>query len=204
MGEDKYPATITAAYELMSKYKYSSNIDNNNTTKTDDDRTKGTRDPTNAQFAQVTQPNKRGNTPIAGTNGQCYPATECYNCRNTGHIATYCPHPRNSSHFQALQHVASLAQATDDDANSAVPNTWILLDSASTISSMCNRNLIENIRDVPENDQVRAWTNGGHLDFSQKCDLKTFRFEAYFNKNGITNILSLAEIRKKIQSHNGH
>ena len=99
MGEDKYPATITAAYELMSKYKCSTNTDNNNTTKTDGDRTKGTRDPTNAQFAQVTQPNKRGNTPIAGTNGQCYPATECYNCRNTGHIATYCPYPRNSSHF---------------------------------------------------------------------------------------------------------
>ena len=38
---------------------------------------------------------------------------------------------------------------------------------------------------------------GGHLDFSQKCDLKIFPFEAYFNKNGIANILSLAEIRKK-------
>ena len=35
IDEDKYPTTITAAYELMSKYKCS-NIDNNNTTKTDD------------------------------------------------------------------------------------------------------------------------------------------------------------------------
>ena len=172
-GEDKYPVTITAAYELMFKYKYS-NIDNNNNTKTDDDRIKGTSYSTNTQFTQVTQSNKRGNTPIAGTNGQCYPATECYNCRNTGNITTYCPYPRNGTRFQGLQYVVSLAQATDNDGNSVVSNTWILLDSTSTISSMCNRNLIKNVRNVPENNQVRAWTNGGHLDFSQKCDLKIF------------------------------
>ena len=72
-----------------------------------------------------------------------------------------------------------------------MPKNWLLLDSGSTISSVCNKDLLHNIVQVSE--PVLLFTNGGSQDYSERGTL-IINFEAYFNPKSMTNILSLSEI----------
>ena len=59
---------------------------------------------------------------------------------------------------------------------------------------MCNKDLINNIELAA--NPTRAWTNGGFLDYDKTCTLNNIGIKAYYNKNGIANILSMSEIYK--------
>jgi len=68
------------------------------------------------------------------------------------------------------------------------------LDSCSSINLICNKDLINNIESAA--NPTRAWTNGGFLDYDKTCTLNNIGIKAYYNKDGIENILTMSEICK--------
>ena len=65
---------------------------------------------------------------------------------------------------------------------------WILLDNESSVSNVCNPDLVTNIRTVKEILEFR--TNAGNILSTQRCTVPGFG-EAWFNPKAATNILSL-------------
>ena len=59
---------------------------------------------------------------------------------------------------------------------------------------MFNKDLINNIESAA--NPTRAWTNGEFLDYDKTCTLNNIGIKAYYNKDGIANILSMSEICK--------
>ena len=89
-----------------------------------------------------------------------------------------------------MTHVSS--NENDHDKMNIISEDWILLDSGSTISSLKNRNLLRDIRTIP--DPLRVYTNGGHKDYSQVGMMKIMPFEVYLSETSLANILSLADV----------
>ena len=75
-----------------------------------------------------------------------------------------------------------------------IPDTWILLDSQSTMSVFKNPNFLENIRE--NNSSIMVITNGGEQTSSLVGNINNFGI-VWYNPESIANILSLAEVRQK-------
>ena len=203
LGENKYPSTTNNAFEILAKYKPPKLVDtqsNSSLNQSQSDRTQNTSGRTTsstvvtdastvpssaATFAQVDR-NNENTTLVPGTNGITNPNVTCWGCHKPGHIITFCPEAGQVQQAQfgemlSLMHVPNI-----------IPSTWILLDTASAISSIMNPDLVSNV--VHTNEVVRAFTNGGHIDYSEKGQLLLFPMTTYFNKDGIANILSMADV----------
>ena len=49
---------------------------------------------------------------------------------------------------------------------------WVILDTASTASVVCNEDLVTNLRDCVSGEELKIITNGGSKDFNKIGDLK--------------------------------
>ena len=77
--------------------------------------------------------------------------------------------------------------------NKMIPNTSILLDSCSFISSISNVDLVRDIEQAKQ--KTRAWKNGCFIDYNLQYKLNILNgMTTYFIKDGIANILSLSEV----------
>ena len=74
-----------------------------------------------------------------------------------------------------------------------IPDTWILLDSASTVSVFKNRHFLLDI--WPSPNRLCVHTNGGTQVSSQVGTVKNFG-EVWYNQDSLANILSLASVCK--------
>jgi hypothetical protein len=81
-------------------------------------------------------------------------------------------------------------------AHAANLSEMILLDSNSTDSVFCNPNYVTNSRDTKET--LKVLTNGEIMNSSQKCDVP-YLGECWFNKESITNIIAMYDMRKKFR-----
>ena len=70
----------------------------------------------------------------------------------------------------------------------------ILLDSASTISLMCNEDMVDNLR--PANQTIKLDTNGGTRKLTLKVDMAGLG-EVNFDHEAIANIFGLSDLKKK-------
>ena len=77
--------------------------------------------------------------------------------------------------------------------NSSIPNTWVLLDSQSTMSVFNNPRYLTNIR--RSTSMMTVITNGGFQSSTQIGEIANFG-TVWYNPDSIANILSLAEVRK--------
>jgi hypothetical protein len=66
------------------------------------------------------------------------------------------------------------------------------LDSDSTDTIFCNPNYVTNIQDTK--DTIKVLTNGGLMKSQQKCDVPHLG-ECWFNKDSITNIIAMCDMR---------
>eukprot|EP00957_Ditylum_brightwellii_P153107 11654191-Ditylum_brightwellii.AAC.2 len=73
---------------------------------------------------------------------------------------------------------------------------WMLLDSKSTCSVMCNEELVKNIWEVDNFLTIKTY--GGTTKTNLRCDVPGFG-EAWFHKNCIANIIALHKTRKKFR-----
>jgi hypothetical protein len=71
----------------------------------------------------------------------------------------------------------------------------ILLDSQSTLDVFCNKNLVNNIT-KGACDITRLKSNGGAMTLRQKAFVPGYPTQVWFSKDAITNIVSLANLRK--------
>ena len=75
-----------------------------------------------------------------------------------------------------------------------IPESWILLDSQSTVDVFCNARLLHNIPDVKR--QLVLHCNVGTTLVTKKGDLRGYG-TVWYHPTGIANILSLNNISKK-------
>ena len=76
---------------------------------------------------------------------------------------------------------------------------WILLETFSTISSIVNKSLFQNIQPCDAGEELRAYTNGGHQDYDHTATLTLLPFEFFFNEQSLANILSFAAVASKFR-----
>ena len=135
LGRDEYPKTITSAYELLQKtcpevpkpvnknWRFRQNKGNLS-------------NPTNLSFAQTTD------KVFPGLDGKKHPHVICHSCNKRGHYANKCPEVPISSKvkLQFAQFILNQMQGSHINPN------WLLLDTCSTVSVVCNPAVITNIR----------------------------------------------------------
>jgi hypothetical protein len=191
-GQDHYPEDLTSAYNLLVNYKPAPATNQPRRERTTSNRPE--EDVSGMSFLQ-------DGAAVAGTDGVVHELIKCYNCNTQGHYASSCPTEVQEGH-QMLQ--LSTAEDTADEAyesafsfaqatHSAIPDSWILLDSQSTVSVFKNKALVTNIR--PSARTLRVHTNGGTQTSNQIGTVKNFG-DVWFNTNSLANILSMAEVRK--------
>ena len=149
LGTDNYPKTTTSAYYVLFRYK-----------KLAPQRQLHV-PPTAVTFCQSGDTKKNKITPW--NDGRYFPEVTCYCCQETGYYAG------NFSSFtaiirtgiQSLQVGLTMTQTTKEEPkNNIINQNWILLDTCSTISSIRNKSLVQNIHPCDVGKELRAYTNG--------------------------------------------
>ena len=75
-----------------------------------------------------------------------------------------------------------------------LPLTVIIIDTGSTFNSFFNRQLLANIQVC---NGIRVYSNGGSMDYSVNGSVNILpAVKAYYNKDSLANILSMAEVAK--------
>jgi hypothetical protein len=193
---------LTSAYNVLLNYKAPSTTQQGQCNQPRDDD-----DVSGLTFLQ-------NGTTIPGTDGALHEQIKCYNCQNQGHYASVCPQEnQEQGGVQLLQATHDTFDGNVDESHSEftflhtegfsfqqtdarfdiIPNTWVLLDSQSTVSVFKNNNLLTNIRASP--NHLRVHTNGGIQISSQKGTVKHFG-DVWYNADSLANILSMAAVRK--------
>lgn len=106
---------------------------------------------------------------VPGWDGKVNDIT-CFNCDRDGHFANQCPEP------DCRKKKVTLAQfsLTQIDIEIIDPN-WILLDTCTTITVICNPTLVNNITSVDNYNGMTIVTNGGSQFLIRKQILKSFQ-----------------------------
>ena len=76
----------------------------------------------------------------------------------------------------------------------AIPSTWILIDSQSTIDVFCNGELLTQIHKINTTMHIRC--NAGEKSTNMRGHLSGYGWVWYF-PDGIANILSLSRVKEK-------
>ena len=198
-NNDQYPSDLTEAYSMLVSYKATRNQEH--TRQLPSSVTTPVSDITGITFTQ------NGAT-VAGSDNVTHAQITCFNCNNKGHYASACPTADGIQLLQARDTEQVNGEITDNKQqeifeftfahvnshNRLIPNTWVLLDSQSTVSVFNNKSFLSSIRRSPKH--LKVYTNGGTQTSTLIGDVRNFG-PVWYNPNSLANILSLAEVRKR-------
>ena len=216
---NQYPVDLADAYTMLCGFKPRGSNNNSNAGTVSQPASGGNHNRVFSTTAANTNLDGNGMTfarvaaPVQGVDGETKPQITCFKCKQNGHYAHLCPstdvsgiddtsRSSNKTGVQMLQtgttaagsgrtHFSFLQETVTHD---TIPDTWILLDSQSTMSVFKNPNFLENIR---ENDSsITVLTNGGEQTSTLVGDINNFG-TVWYNPESIANFLSLAEVRQK-------
>ena len=80
----------------------------------------------------------------------------------------------------------------------AVPLTWLLLDSQSTVDMISNAKMLVNIRTLRGKDAIQVHFNSSVKIVNRVGDLPSYR-TVWYKTTGIANILSMLRVTKKFR-----
>ena len=202
-NNNQYPVDLTEAYSMLVNYKPPFPT----RSKEQHGRTPNTAEktPEAPPDSGTTLANVGALTEEPGSNGVLHRGITCFKCNHKGHYSDLCP----SNIIAGAQHLQmnvkdpeppDITDAHDYEFSFAqplarhepIPNTWILLDSQSTVCVFNNKRLLSNIRQSPRPLEVS--TNGGPQVSTLIGDIKNFG-TVWYNPQSLANILSLAEVR---------
>ena len=222
MNLKQYPADLTAAYQMLLNHVPPRGHETPRTPKGNSPNTTNSAVPssiasttselTGVSFAQA-------GTTVPGSDGTTHEHITCFNCNSKGHYASVCPATTGTTNLHTT--VEAAVEGTNDNDNdgdddtdedeaeeedafygctfatsdaTGIPDSWILLDSQSTVSIFRNPRFLRNIRESPT--KLVVDTNGGKQISTMVGDLKNFG-PVWYNPESIANILSHADVAKK-------
>ena len=101
---------------------------------------------------------------------------------------------------QSLQVGLTMTQTTKEAPTTNIINpNWILLDTCSTISSIRNKSLVQNIQPCDTVEELRAYKNGGNQYYDHTATFKMLTFEVLFNEKFLANMLSFNVVASKFK-----
>ena len=203
LGNDNYPKTSSATYELLRRRSGSYDVSGPGARHHRSDRHStggrgaGGRYGRAFQFVQQQESSMPvGCTLVAGRDGTTM-QLQCYRCQDWGHLANNCPaassRPRGSTpsgrsgvNMMQVRFGYSFTQGSDD----VIPRSWLLLDTCSTCSCTNNTDLVSAIRDCTADEVLTVHTNGGSKTFTQMGTLNLFPMSVHYNPSSLANVLS--------------
>jgi hypothetical protein len=195
-GKDDFPSNIIDAYDMLLHYVPPHRSDHKSH--------KQSRGSSGVQFVQS---GRASNTPVPGLDGVLHADIECFNCHDFGHYSPQCPLRKTNSSsesggFQLLQiasnesrnpGLSDITFVQDSTPHVFIPQSWLLLDSQSTVSVFNNLSLLSNIR--RSESPLTVYTNGGQQQSNFVGDNRLFG-TVWYNPQSLANILSMALVRK--------
>jgi len=97
------------------------------------------------------------------------------------------------SDFTFIQSDTTVVLDDTDARLSMIPDTWVLLDSQSTVSVFKNPDFLTNIKEK-DGDHLKVYTNGGFQISKMVGTIKEYG-EVWYNEESLANILSLTQVR---------
>ena len=159
-GVDMYPDSCSKAQNLLVKFipektnknqnqtgnKTSEGSGNNNTDNVPNRNHGGSNDTgqVNVLFLQHGVTNTIDRPPVAGTDRKIYPNKMCFTCGHHRHVHPKCP--SKDTNFQGLQYYSFNQEGINSNnipqKNAVLNNYWLLLESSSIFSSLCNNHML--------------------------------------------------------------
>ena len=178
-GRDEFPTTVTQAYDLLQHIAGDISTFTRNSCFSCFSFRHGGRRVGNVSFTQKDNKNL-----IPGADGKTHPHIQCRKCNAWGHYANQCEKKNiTMAHF-------TLAQKNLEVIN----KNWLLLDSCSTVSVICNPGMVTNITPCQPGQGITVVTNGGAQSFDKTASLNIHPMTVHFNPYSLANILSLSNV----------
>ena len=81
--------------------------------------------------------------------------------------------------------------------NDIIDPDWILLDICSIISSIRNRDLVQDICAYDAGKELRSYNNGRHQYYNYTATISIITFKVFYNKKSLANIISFDLVARK-------
>jgi len=186
MKQDHFPTSLAESIHMLTHWK-----GNKGNTNTGNRRNDNSDRAPNLGFHQSN--GGTSTTFVPGTDGTTTEHITCFNCDDPGHYASVCPKPRVA--FQGMQfELCNPCSFNQDVTKNILPQNWVRIDSGSSFNSFNDSTLLSDIKSC---DEMRAYSNGGHLDYEKNGTVSFLpEIDAYNNKNSLANILALSSVTK--------
>ena len=193
LGRYEYPQTTVDVYDILilfsGKFKSVGERYRQNSTR-NQGRGKGTN-----RGAELSLTQAATGGALTGKDRVTHAKITCYNCNARKHYSGKCPSTnRRTNDVTSLQFSAFFTRCLPSTEDIIHPN-WIILDSASTATTIKNKALLSNTRDCPYDKTLLVHTNGGDKTFHQQGDLKIVLMTAHYNPTFLANIFLMKDVQ---------
>ena len=207
-GLDGYPKDLNQAFTLLTQY-----VPPTNNARSRQYQHRGGGDPEATDSALTFVQSDADPDLVPNVDGRTFANATCKTCGKKGHYShdlqgqPKCPSAENNG-IQLVQQTEATKENADEDVGftllqdgfaltstrkRAIPSTWVLLDSQSTVSIFNNADLLRDIAPSPRPLAIRS--SGGVFHAFHTGYLPNFG-QVWYHPDSVANILSMAAVSK--------